>query len=276
MGAADRLPGLFVAALASALVFGCDGCGGPTVVEDAAPEAIATLPYVEHRTAEAAESASLPMIVALHGRGSDEQRFLRFFEGYPTPARVISVQAPIDEGDGRAWWSFRGKTERMLRDETGMLAAQIVATAREACARYPTRGAPVVTGFSQGAMLVYRIALDHPDAFGGAVSVSGVLFSGWASQALATPDEAPLLVALHGGRDPIIPASSEYRSVRELGAAGFAACYREFDDVPHWIMGEMQPAFHEELSLAIARAAESPWARQPISDGCAATLTRAR
>ncbi|MEM1414793.1 MAG: alpha/beta hydrolase-fold protein [Myxococcota bacterium] len=220
----------------------------PAVTEEAAAEAPAPepLPYVELRTAGAGEGAELPMVVALHGRGSDETRFLRFFEGYPTPARIISVQAPVDEGNGRAWWSFRGKSGAEVAAEMRGLAERIVATTRAAEARYPTRGLPALTGFSQGAMLVYLLALEHPRVFGRAISVAGVLFDRFVPDAL--PAGVPPIVALHGSRDPVIPPSSERRSIASLQARGADARYREFDDVPHWIMGELKTALHEELA----------------------------
>ena len=210
----------------------------------------APLPSLELRTAGAEESAELPMVVALHGRGSDEVRFLRFFEGFPEPVRVISVQAPIDEGNGRAWWSFRGKSGAEVAAEMRGLAGRILATTEQALARYPTRGRPALTGFSQGAMLVYLIALEHPRVFAKAVSVGGVLFDRFLPETL--PAGMPPLVALHGGRDPVIAPSSERRSIARLQALGADARYREFEDVPHWIMGTLKEAFHEELVAAEA------------------------
>ncbi len=219
-----------------------------------------SLPFLELRTAGAAEGAELPMVVALHGRGSDEARFLRFFEGYPDPARVISVQAPVDEGNGRAWWSFRGKSGAEVAAEMRGLAERIIATTEQALERFPTRGRPALTGFSQGAMLVYLIALEHPRVFGRAVSVGGVLFDRFVPPRL--PAGVPPIVALHGGRDPVIAPSSERRSIAMLQALGADARYREFEDVPHWIMGALKVAFHEELA-AMAAPGATPRAGAP-------------
>ncbi|MEO0325356.1 MAG: hypothetical protein AAF447_20530 [Myxococcota bacterium] len=234
----------------------------PESAPEAPEPAAAPLPALELRTAGAPEGAELPLVVALHGRGSDEVRFLRFFEGYPEPARILSVQAPVDEGNGRAWWSFRGKSGAEVAAEMRGLAARIIATTEQAMARYPTRGRPSLTGFSQGAMLVYLIALEHPRVFSRAVSVGGVLFDRFVPASL--PAGMPPFVALHGGRDPVISPAAERRSIARLRELGADARYREFEDVPHWIMGTLKDAFHEELAAA-APGAPTPPAAAPAT-----------
>ena len=206
----------------------------------------------EIRVFGAAADASLPLVVALHGRGSDEERFLSFFDGLSARVRVASLRAPIDEGNGFAWWSFRGKTSDEIRRECGRLSQRIVDTTTRLTTQYPTEGPVVLVGFSQGAMLAYLIALEHPTAFETVIPVGGVLFESWVPSRL--PPGFPHVVAFHGEDDPIIPVEAGRRSVSDLRRLGADAKIESYAGVPHWIMGDLK----SELHRAIANALESP------------------
>ncbi|MEM9071905.1 MAG: prolyl oligopeptidase family serine peptidase [Myxococcota bacterium] len=247
------------------LFVACQGssASGPTsqVREDQtttnpAPEPhVEPLPVVERLLGGATDSEPLPLVVALHGRGSDPERFARFFEDAPFKARLLLVEAPIDEGNGRAWFSFRGKGREELSAEMRGLAAQVVRSTEIAMAQHPTIGKPVVTGFSQGAMIVYILALEHGDRYDLAVPVSGTLFGSFVPNAEV---QSPPIVALHGEDDPIIPMRSGQRNLDALRRRGVDVSFHTFPEIPHWIMGAMKEKLHETLAEACVAPSEAP------------------
>lgn len=193
---------------------------------------------------------TLPLIVTLHGRSGTPAHFTRFFTDLDVPARLLHLEAPVEEGDGRAWFTFRFKTPDMLAEETRLLARRAVATTRRFMETHPTRGQPVVTGFSQGAMIVYLIALEHPDAFAEAFPVAGLLVTdyGIGPDSLA---HLPPIVAFHGEDDPIMSVASERRTIATLRSRGARAELRTYPNVAHWIQRGLKDDLHRELTRAV-------------------------
>ena len=51
---------------------------------------------------------SAPLVVLLHGRGSDESEILSLARHLPAGVEYAAVRAPIAEGGGYAWFANRG------------------------------------------------------------------------------------------------------------------------------------------------------------------------
>lgn len=209
-----------------------------------------TLPYVEQLVGGATPGEGpLPLLVTLHGRGSTPASFQQFFTGMRSPARIVHLEAPIDEGNGRAWWSFRGKTRAEVAQIIHDLAELTVASLRVAERERPALGEPALLGFSQGAMIVYAVGFDFPDAFGRLYPISGVFF-----ESLLPPDAAarvsslPPIHVMHGEADPIIGMRWGVGSVEPLIALGAEVHVQTFPDVPHWIMRGMRTGLHTSLA----------------------------
>jgi len=201
-------------------------------------------------------SQPLPLVVALHGRGSTPASFARTFDGMTVPARILLVEAPIDEGDGRAWFTFRGKSRSEIAEDMRTLAARVVRTTDRAAETHRTVGKPAVMGFSQGAMLVYILALEHGDRFSAAVPVSGALFESFVPPPDRPLDDVPPITVLHGEADPVIPARFGLRRVDTLATRGAPVKIETFPEVPHWIMKGMKTALYRTLGEAIGGARE--------------------
>lgn len=231
----------------------CQAQPPPPPAESAEAPRPAVLPYVEQLTGGAQMGDRLPLIVTMHGRGGTPETFQRFFEQLEMPARVIHLEAPVDEGNGRAWFNFR-HTPQGLTDLMANLADRATETALVVAREKPTIGKPLLTGFSQGAMLVYVALLRHPDAFAQGLPVSGVLFNSFMPPDGTRLDHLPPIVAFHGEADPIIGVAQERRTIDRLRGYGANAELRTFPDIPHWIMGSLREAFHTELTEAAARS----------------------
>ena len=232
-------------------------CGDPRGASPApaspTPPSIEPLETVEVITGGASESDALPVVLALHGRGDRPERFRRIFEGFTPRARVVLLRAPIVEHDGLAWFTFPERdTWAHVAREVSMLAERTVATLDAIEARHGVHGAPVVTGFSQGAMIVYALALRHPARFALFAPVSGVLVRGTVPADRRAPTPTPRVVAFHGTRDPIIPIDADRESIEEMRALGVPVELREHDAV-HWIDGSLQADLQALIGETIVR-----------------------
>jgi phospholipase/carboxylesterase len=244
---------LLLAALA-ALLIAPAGCRGvvdpPAPTEPGETVAVATddavdideprLDYLERYTGGAGEGDTLPMVIAIHGRGDTPEAFSRLVEGWGTPARVIVPRGlhPFERTGGSTWFlaGTRDAPEALGR-EVGQAADAVAELVRALLAERPTVGKPVVTGFSQGGMLSYTLAVRHPDLFAGAVPVSGFLPEVLVPAAAVAA--APVR-ALHGTADTMIPPELSRGSAEALKALGLDASLAEYEGVAHSISPEMR------------------------------------
>jgi phospholipase/carboxylesterase len=192
-------------------------------------------------------TASLPMVVALHGLGDTPERFIGALDGL-SGVRVVALRAPEPWRTGTSWFrgSVRDLPEEALADELVAAADGVVARIEAATARWPTEGAPVVTGFSQGAVLSWAIPLLHPDAVAGAVPVAG-----FAPASLVPTGEAaarvPPIRALHGAADEVLPLARAEATRDAALAAGVDATLVAFPGVAHAVSAEERAAWHEAV-----------------------------
>jgi phospholipase/carboxylesterase len=224
-------------------------CGSSTALS--APPSPRPLEWVELRTGGAQAGDELPLIVAMHGRGDRAEAFARVFEGFPVPARVALLRAPIAEGDGDAWFTFRRPdTWIHVAEDLDVAADRVVATIDAITAAHPTRGLPIAMGFSQGGNLAYTLALRHPTRFSAIFPVS----SGLIDEALAWEQfdvpHTPPIVAFHGTADEVIPIHVDRETVERLRGLGVRIELREHD-APHWIVDSMRADLQGELARAI-------------------------
>ena len=172
-----------------------------------------------------------PLVVLLHGRGSNEEDIIGLADHLPAGAAYAAVRAPIAEGGGYAWFANRG-IGRPLADSLASTMAWF-RTWLDAAAGRPV----VILGFSGGAAFAGGLLLDDPTRYTGAAILYGTL--PWDAGVPTTPgrlDGARVLV-IHGDRDMVIPrelldrtwaylttdAGSSTTAVRDPGGHGLSA-----------------------------------------------------
>lgn len=179
----------------------------PAVVQ-AQPSLHTDLPltYLAHVDEQARDR---PLVIFLHGSGSNEQDLFELKDELPEHYNYLSVRAPKVMEPGHYQWfakSGEGAYEGDPSDlkASGQVLLDFIAKAR---AKYPTDASKVyLVGFSQGAMMSYEVALRHPEAVGGIAAMGGRVLSGLRAE--LSPDESRRALAVfigHGTADPIIP-----------------------------------------------------------------------
>lgn len=234
------------------------GCQRPETAPSAkapaakpAPSKEAPLPleYIELLTGGAKPGEELPMVVAVHGLGDRPENFAGVYDGLPARARIILPRAPKTWRPGYSWFDIAipySENEASLAagiGEAADLLADFITQLRD---RVPTIGRPVITGFSQGGMLSFAVAVRHPDLISMAIPMGGALPRDLLTKSAADAN-LPSVRAFHGAGDPLIPVDQSRRTVRSLVELGFDATLTEYPGVGHTIGPEMREEVFELL-----------------------------
>lgn len=200
------------------------------------------LAYIE-RVIGGAPDARLPLLIAIHGLGDTPEAFVELFAGFDVPVRIIAPRAPDPWPSGSSWFAiddFEGAAPTIARR-----AERLVQLARYVRERRPTRGRPLVTGFSQGGILSFAVAAAHPDAWQAALPIAGGLPS--SMPAFRRAPKGFRVRAFHGREDVRVPYALAERTTERLRKAGTNATLIGFPGVGHAV----PPALHERFTAAL-------------------------
>jgi phospholipase/carboxylesterase len=188
-----------------------------------------------------------PVIVLLHGRGSDRLDLLGLRRGLPEEAVLITPQAPFPGGPwgyggGWAWYRYLG--EDRPEPESFDASQRALGEFLEGIpAMLPVRAGPLVLGgFSQGGTMSLGYALRNPGTVPFVLNFSGFLPRH--ASVRVTPDSVAgtRIFWGHGSSDPSIPLSMAERgraALREVDADLTDPTY----PIGHWIEpGELAEA----------------------------------
>lgn len=234
----------------------------PTPAEPPEPPwpTAAGLAYREVVLGTADPEQPLPMLVAIHGLGDAPDNFRHVLDEFPEPVRVILPRGldPVPEG-GWSWFPVRARDPDVAALSAGIerAADQIATGLRELQRTRPTVGKPIVTGFSQGGMLTFTLAVHHPDVVGHAVAVGGWLPPPlWPTAKGEGPH--PTLDALHGTADAAVPFEPTQQAVQTLEALGLPASLTSYEGVGHAIPPLMRRDLHDRLADAVHEQRRHP------------------
>jgi phospholipase/carboxylesterase len=224
--------------------------------QDPRYETVAGLAYAEVMLGGASALDEVPMIVAIHGLGDEPHAFAELFSTFPEPARLVLPRglAPTELG-GWSWFPIRARDGDVEGLAAGIRkAADAIAPAVAALAEQrPTLGKPVVTGFSQGGMLAFTIAVLHPDLVSAAVPVGGWLPPPLWPTEKRKPGQ-PRIVALHGTEDNAVAFEPTKQATTHLKKLGWTVELKSYDGVRHVITPEIRRDLHDHLADAIRDA----------------------
>ena len=213
--------------------------------------------YLEVVLGDADPDAEMPLILALHGRG-DRPRVPGWpFMALPAPVRVVMPRAPMRQGDGFAWLPVtvgEGKLY-LLSTFLDTMAGRLANLIDDIRGEHPAKGKTIVTGFSQGGIMAFAIAVTHPLKVGAAFPMAGWLPPPLVPLTVDDPSIYPPIHAMHGVDDEIIPVGPTRESVETLKGMGLDVELVEFAGVKHEMTEEMNSLFHGWLSEAVAREA---------------------
>lgn len=223
--------------------------------QGAAAESPPGFEYSETLSAGARATEALPLILALHGLGDAPSRFLQLFEGFPCPARIVAPHSGDPYGSGYSWFEFRRGDPNFAAPTIAARADALALFVSRLSRERPTRGRPLVTGFSQGGALSFAIAAEHGSEVAGVFPVGGWLPEGVPEKVFGK-DSAPIS-AFHGQDDPLVTVDRPRAAVARLEKDGFRVKLQEFPGVGHSIPPSLRAALFQELGAACLRESEA-------------------
>ncbi|MFT7901246.1 alpha/beta fold hydrolase [Tenacibaculum ascidiaceicola] len=125
-------------------------------------------------------NANPPLLILLHGYGSNEQDLFSFAEELPDDLLIVSARAPHDMGyGGYAWYainfdSVNGKFSDLT--QAAKSVDKIASFIDEIKEKYNTNpDKTFLLGFSQGAILSYALSFKYPNKVKHVVALSGYI-----------------------------------------------------------------------------------------------------
>jgi len=151
-----------------------------------------------------------PLLILLHGYGSNEQDLFSFADELPDEFLIISAQAPIEMGYGAyAWFSinFDANNNKFYDlTEAEESVQKIAVFIDEIKSKYNTNpDKTFLLGFSQGTILSYNLSLTMPNKVQYVVALSGFINEELTSTQDISKDIKTDYYISHGTVDQVIP-----------------------------------------------------------------------
>ncbi len=188
-------------------------------------------------------SKNPPVLILLHGLGSNEQDMFSLADQFGDQWLIFSVRAPFTVSKDRYKWAsvnFSSGEPVTNIGEAEKSKRRIIDFINWVYKNYPIDTKRVyLIGFSQGAMMGYGIALNHPELMRGAALMSGKLLKEFRPAVLKDKKLTNLsLFISHGTDDIVIKIWNARESVAYLKSIGLHPEYHEYA-APHGITPEM-------------------------------------
>lgn len=189
-----------------------------------------SLHYLVRKPKTAVENP--PLLILLHGYGSNEQDLFSFAEELPEELLIVSAQAPNSMGfGGYAWYAINfddvnGKFSDL--DQARDSIEKISTFIDEIQTKYSTsKEKTFLLGFSQGAILSYALSFLYPNKVNYVLALSGYINTD------LLPKELPKNIkteyySSHGTVDQVLPVAWARNSKPFLVNLGLESVYEEY------------------------------------------------
>jgi phospholipase/carboxylesterase len=192
-----------------------------------------TLPLVHLVRKPIIEAGTPPLLLLLHGVGSNEHDLFELAPFLDKRFLIISVRAPNALGPGSyAWFEVNFTPQGPVINPQQAEASRntLITFVQEAITAYGADPEQVyLMGFSQGAIMSASVALTRPELVDGAVLMSGRILPE-IQPSIAANDELngfPFLV-MHGTADMVLPISYGRASRELLSSLPVDLTYHEY------------------------------------------------
>lgn len=179
-------------------------------------------------------SAKPPLLILLHGVGSNEKDPFSFASHLPDKFLVISARAPIVLGASSfAWYQVDFSTGKPVYNQAQEKESRkvILSFIDELKEHYSFDEREIyLVGFSQGAIMSYTVALTHPDKVKGIGILSGRLLEEIKPFIKAEQVSRLNVFISHGIQDPVLPVAYAEEASTYLKSLGVTASFKKYDE----------------------------------------------
>ncbi len=186
-----------------------------------------------YRPAENPEGTP-PLIIMLHGFGSDENDLFSFASELPNDFAIISLKAPIPmQPYGNAWYNiyFDNSDGKFSDTEQAVASRDLIRDCLdEIVEKYKVdKDNVTLLGFSQGTILSFAVALSYPDKIRNVIGLSGYVNEDLLVQGFENNNFSNLnIYSSHGSSDMVIPVDWARKSKPFFEKLNINCSYSEF------------------------------------------------
>lgn len=209
-----------------------------------------------HITRPSTLKENAPLLIMMHGYGSDETDLFSFASELPEELFIISVRAPYPmQPYGNAWYAinFDAEKGKWSDNEQAIQSRDLIARfIDESVENYPVNKNNVsLLGFSQGSILCYAVALSYPEKVNNIIALSGyvnqdIIATNYRNKNLSNLN----FYCSHGSVDQVIPVEWARQTTPFLEGLKIKFQYTEFP-VGHGVSPQNFFEFREWLKLRI-------------------------
>jgi len=189
---------------------------------------------LNHLIRKSCLTKNAPLLILMHGYGSDENDLFSFAAELPEQLFIISVKAPYPmQPYGNAWYAINFDEEKGKWSDNKQAKSSRDLIAKfidQAIAQYPVDANNVtLLGFSQGSILSYAVALTYPEKIKNVVALSGYINKDIFPSDMETRDYSRLdFYCSHGNTDQVIPVDWARQTPPFLDSLNIKHKYSEF------------------------------------------------
>ena len=189
-----------------------------------------SLEYIVRKPAK--ETENPPLLILLHGYGSNEQDLFSFAEELPDELLIVSAQAPYEMGyGGYAWYAINfdnvnGKFSDLKQAKESI--DKISVFIDEIKIKYHTNpDKPFLLGFSQGSILSYSLSFFYPNKVNNVIALSGYINTELLPAEISNEIKTEYYCS-HGTVDQVLPVDWARKSKPFLDNLGLENVYYEY------------------------------------------------
>ncbi|NNC50197.1 MAG: alpha/beta fold hydrolase [Flaviramulus sp.] len=189
---------------------------------------------LQHIIRESSLKENAPLLIMLHGYGSDENDLFSFANELQEELFIISVKAPIAmQPFGNAWYAINFDAEKGKWSDNEQAKASrdlIMKFIDEVTVAYRVNKDNItLLGFSQGSILAYALALTYPEKVKNVIALSGYVNQDLLPDDLQNKNYSGLnFYCSHGSVDQVIPVDWARQTVPFLNDLNIKHKYSEF------------------------------------------------
>ena len=173
-----------------------------------------------------------PLLILLHGYGSNKEDLFSFAEELPDKLLIISAQAPYEMGyGGYAWYAInfddvKGKFSDLKQAKTSLdIVAIFIDEIKQKYKTDPDK--TFLLGFSQGAILSYSLSFFYPNKVQNVIALSGYINTELLPKEISKEIQTSYYCS-HGSVDQVLPIEWARKSKPFLDNLGFQNAYSEY------------------------------------------------
>lgn len=194
------------------------------------------------------KSQNPPLLILLHGYGSNKEDLFSFAEELPDELLIVSAQAPNNMGFGSyAWYAInfdasQGKFSDLIQAKSAIDKIALFIDAIKN--KYNTnKEKTFLLGFSQGAILSYSISFFYPNKINHVIALSGYVNKDLLPEKLPESNTTDYYIS-HGIVDQVIPVAWAKESKSFLDTLNLESVYSEYN-VGHGVAPQNFYSFKE-------------------------------